>query len=58
MIIAYIDAGMGAMLLQWIIAFVIGAGLFFRGTLVRVARKLFGRKHEDPQGDGDAGGEG
>lgn len=47
--IAYIDAGTGAMLLQWIIALVIGTGIFFRATIVGLFKRLFGRK---PEGGG------
>jgi len=46
MIIAYIDAGTGAMLLQWIIALFIGAGLFFRTTVADFFRRLFRRKRD------------
>jgi len=53
MIVAYIDAGTGAMLLQWIIALVIGAGVFFRGTIVGFLRKWFGRKTPDKSATDD-----
>ncbi len=46
MMIAYIDAGTGAMLLQGIIALVIGTSFFFRNAVGRVFRVLFGRKSD------------
>lgn len=46
MMIAYIDPGSGAILLQWIIAGIIGVGIFFRTTIVGFLRKLFGRKQD------------
>jgi len=56
MIIAYIDAGMGAMLLQWIIALVIGSGFFFRNAIRRLFRRRFGRKSVEPDDGGDVTG--
>ena len=46
MMIAYIDAGTGAMLLQGIIALVIGTSFFFRSAVSRVFRMLCGRKSD------------
>ncbi len=47
MMIAYIDPGAGAMLLQWIIAGMIGVGLFFRTTIAGFMRKHLRRKPDD-----------
>ncbi len=47
MMIAYIDPGSGAILLQWIIAGIIGVSLFFRTTIVGFLRKLLRRKPDD-----------
>lgn len=44
MIFAYIDAGTGAMLLQWIIAFFVGASIFFRTAILGFFRRVFGRR--------------
>lgn len=49
--IAYIDPGSGAMLLQWIIAGVIGSGLFFRRAIVGFFRKLFRMKDKTVEED-------
>lgn len=40
-VLAYIDPGSGAMLLQWMIAFVVGAGLYFRRMISRLFKKIF-----------------
>lgn len=42
--LAYIDPGSGAMLLQWIIAALIGGSIYFRRAIARILRPLLGRK--------------
>jgi hypothetical protein len=42
-VMAYIDPGAGAMILQWVMAAVVGAGIFFRRALSRILRKVFRR---------------
>ncbi len=44
--LAYIDPGSGAMLLQWFIAAIVGAGFFFRQAVTRLVRRLFGKKKD------------
>ena len=51
--IAYIDPGSGAMLLQWIIAGVIGAGIYFRRFIGKVLRKIAGRKDTEDTDSGE-----
>lgn len=51
MLIAYIDAGTGAMLLQWVIAVIIGSSFFLRSAVGRLFRKLIGRKNVETEAD-------
>lgn len=44
MTVGYIDPGSGAMLLQWLIASMMGAGFFLRGRIARLFRKLVKRE--------------
>jgi hypothetical protein len=55
MIVGYIDAGTGALLLQWILAAILGAGVFFRSTIFGFIRKMTGRKSEPHRKADDAG---
>ena len=45
-VFAYVDPGTGSMLLQWIIALVLGSGLYFRRTIARLFRR---RGKEEPE---------
>ena len=46
MFISYIDPGSGAMLLQWIIAVLLGSGLMFRQTIRKVLSSVFRRNQK------------
>jgi hypothetical protein len=48
-LIAYIDPMSGTILLQLLIAAVVGTGLFFRRALWRIVRLFPGRKAEPPE---------
>lgn len=50
--IAYIDPGTGAMVLQMIMAIVVGAGIYFRKALKRVFG-LFGGGSSKPKSNDD-----
>jgi hypothetical protein len=56
MLVGYIDAGTGALLLQWIIAAILGAGVFFRATIFGFIRKLAG-KNPPAESHTDEGGQ-
>jgi hypothetical protein len=47
MTLAYIDPGTGAMLLQWLLAGVIGASFYFRRFVSKVLRRIIGKKDPD-----------
>ncbi|MBU1694979.1 MAG: hypothetical protein KKC51_13580 [Verrucomicrobia bacterium] len=47
MSLAYIDPGTGGMILQLVMAALVGAGLFFRRSIARVF-SIFLRKKSDP----------
>ncbi len=51
--LAYIDPGSGAMLLQWLMAGVLGSIVFFRRTLAGI---FFKRKKQDKKTASDAEG--
>jgi len=44
-LIAYIDPGSGALILQWIVAAVVGSGIFFRSKIKAFFRIIFGKKN-------------
>ena len=46
-LIGYIDPGSGAMLLQWIIAAVLGGGIMFRRAIAHFFAMIFG-KNKNP----------
>ena len=50
-LLGYIDPGAGAMLLQWIIAAVLGTGLLFRRTIAHAFSRLFRGKKKQEEGD-------
>ena len=60
--LAYIDPGAGAMLLQWVIAAVLGSGMMFRRTIARFFRRMLGRdkrkeeNQEDPSSESAVAG--
>ena len=45
--LGYIDPGTGAMLLQWLLAGVIGATIYFRRFVRKVFRRIIGKKDAD-----------
>ena len=44
-LLAYIDPGSGALILQWIVAAVVGSGIFFRSKIKTFFRIIFRRKN-------------
>ena len=53
--LAYIDAGLGAMLLQWLIAVVIGSIIYFRGGLQWFFSLFTKKKRGEKDSASDAG---
>jgi hypothetical protein len=49
--IAYIDPGTGGILLQFLIAALVGAGFYFRRGLKKVA-SLFSKRKTEPKDEG------
>lgn len=54
---SYIDPGSGAILLQVVIAGVIGSMIFFRATVSRIVRFVTRRSTISDQGEGENGGQ-
>ena len=53
-VMAYIDPGAGAMVVQWLIAGIVGFGFFFRRAIVAMFMRLTGKDKttdEGPQAD-------
>ena len=49
--LGYIDPGSGAMLLQWIIALVVGTGVYFRRLIVQLLKRIFRIRDKDERTD-------
>lgn len=57
-LVAYIDPGTGGVILQLIIATIVGAGFYFRKALSKVMSAVFGHRSKDGQKpDGSDGSE-
>lgn len=53
-VLAYIDPGSGAMLLQWIIAGVIGVSFYFRRFVGKIMQRVFRKGPKSDKKDSEA----
>jgi hypothetical protein len=50
-LLAYIDPGSGALMLQFLVAGAVGALVFFRQVFTSITSRLFGRRRPDAPSD-------